>query len=277
MMASDFIIEVSETDFEYQVLAYSQQIPVLVDFWAEWCIPCRTLGPVLEKLAEEANGAFRLAKLNVDNNQNLAMRYNVRSIPAVKAFRDGRVIAEFSGAQPEPKVRDFLKKITPSDVELALEKANSLMYLEQWKSAESAYREVLNKMPNQGEAVLGLAKSLLLQGRTVAALEILESFPPSREFNDAQTLMPLAVALDQEQNGELWSDNPLDAAYYRSLNLISRGNYPAAMDGLLDILREDKKYRNDEARQVFVGLLELLGESNPLTKQYRQELSLVLF
>jgi putative thioredoxin len=151
------------------------------------------------------------------------------------------------------------------------------MYLEQWKSAESAYREVLNKMPNQGEAVLGLAKSLLLQGRTVAALEILESFPPSREFNDAQTLMPLAVALDQEQNGELWSDNPLDAAYYRSLNLISRGNYPAAMDGLLDILREDKKYRNDEARQVFVGLLELLGESNPLTKQYRQELSLVLF
>lgn len=277
MMASDFIIEVSETDFEYQVLAFSQQIPVLVDFWAEWCIPCRTLGPVLEKLAEEANGAFRLAKLNVDNNQNLAMRYNVRSIPAVKAFRDGRVIAEFSGAQPEPKVRDFLKKIAPSDVELALEKANSLMYLEQWKSAESAYREVLNKMPNQGEAVLGLAKSLLLQGRTVAALEILESFPPSREFNDAQTLMPLAVALDQEQNGELWSDNPLDAAYYRSLNLISRGNYPAAMDGLLDILREDKKYRNDEARQVFVGLLELLGESNPLTKQYRQELSLVLF
>lgn len=277
MMASDFIIEVSETDFEYQVLAYSQQIPVLVDFWAEWCIPCRTLGPVLEKLAEEANGAFRLAKLNVDNNQNLAMRYNVRSIPAVKAFRDGRVIAEFSGAQPEPKVRDFLKKIAPSDVELALEKANSLMHLEQWKSAEAAYREVLNKMPNQGEAVLGLAKSLLLQGRTVAALEILESFPPSREFNDAQTLMPLAVALDQEQNGELWSDNPLDAAYYRSLNLISRGNYPAAMDGLLDILREDKKYRNDEARQVFVGLLELLGESNPLTKQYRQELSLVLF
>jgi putative thioredoxin len=277
MMASDFIIEVSETDFEYQVLAYSQQIPVLVDFWAEWCIPCRTLGPVLEKLVDEANGAFRLAKLNVDHNQNLAMRYNVRSIPAVKAFQNGQVIAEFSGAQPEPRVREFLKNIAPSDVDLALEKAASLMQLEQWRSAEVTYREVLDKMPSQSAALLGLVKSLLIQGQTVAALDILESFPPSREFNDAQTLLPLAVALDQEQNGDLWSDNPLDAAYSRSLNLISRGNFPAAMDGILDILREEKRYRNNEARHVFVGLLELLGEKNPLTKQYRQELSLVLF
>ncbi len=277
MMASDFIVDVSEADFEYQVLAYSQQVPVIVDFWAEWCIPCRTLGPILEKLAQEAQGAFRLAKLNVDHNQNLALRYNVRSIPAVKAFRNGQVIAEFVGAQPEPKVREFLKNIVPSDVELALEKADSYMKLKQWKSAELAYREVLDKMPGQSTALLGLAKSHLIQGHVTEALGILTSFPASREFSNAETLMPLAIALDLHRNGEIWSDDPLDAAYSRSLNLISRGNILAAMDGILDILREDKHYRNDEARRVLLGIFELLGQDDPLTKQYRQELASILF
>ena len=104
MMTSDFIVNVSEADFEYEVLAFSQQVPVVVDFWAEWCGPCRTLGPMLESMAQEAQGSFRLAKVNVDENPNLALRYGIHSIPAVKAFRHGTMVAEFAGVQPEPRL-----------------------------------------------------------------------------------------------------------------------------------------------------------------------------
>jgi len=277
MMASDYIVEVTEADFEHQVLAYSQHVPVLVDFWAEWCIPCKTLGPVLVKLAEQYQGAFRLAKVNVDSNQRLALRYNVSSIPAVKAFRNGRVVAEFVGAQPEPKVREFINRLAPSESDLILEKAESMLKLEQWKSAESAFREVLAKSPGNSRALLGLAKSLLLLGRSDEAQQILGEFPTSREFGPAQTLLPLATAMERELQADGWSDNPLDALYNRAIRLITRGNLPAAMDGLLDVLREDKRYRQEEARRVMLGIFELLGADHPLTREYRQELASVLF
>ena len=115
MTSSEHIIDVSEADFEYEVLAYSATVPVVVDFWADWCIPCRTLGPLLEKLTQEAQGAFRLARLDVDANPNLARRFGIRSIPAVKAFRDGQLVAEFTGARSEPQVRQFLAQLAPDE------------------------------------------------------------------------------------------------------------------------------------------------------------------
>ena len=276
-MASYNIINVSEGDFEFQVLAYSQQMPVVVDFWADWCIPCRTLGPLLEKLVKEADGAFRLAKVDVDANPNLANQYKVHSIPAVKAFRDGRVVSEFAGVIPEPKLREFIRALAPSELDLALEKGQSMLKLEQWRSAEQAYRSILEKNPEHPVARLGLAKSLLIQGESDEALSILQNFPPSREYNTAQSLLPLANALSRLNNGGSPTEDPLDAAFNRSIRLIERGNLPAALDGLLDILREDKRYHDGEARKVFLGILELLGNENPLTQQYRQELSSILF
>jgi len=276
-MASYNIINVSEGDFEFQVLAYSQQMPVVVDFWADWCIPCRTLGPLLEKLVKEADGAFRLAKVDVDANPNLANQYKVHSIPSVKAFRDGKVMSEFTGLIPEARLRDFIRSIVPNELDLALEKSNSLYQLNQWRSAEQAYRSILEKNPENPVARLGLAKSLLIQGESDEALSILQNFPPSREYNTAQSLLPLANALSRLNNGGSPTEDPLDAAFNRSIRLIERGNLPAALDGLLDILREDKRYHDGEARKVFLGILELLGNENPLTQQYRQELSSILF
>ncbi len=278
MMASDFIVDVSESDFEFEVLAYSQQTPVLVDFWAEWCVPCKTLEPIMERLAHEANGGFRLARLNVDENPNLAARYNVRGIPAVKAFRDGKIVSEFTGALPEPRVREFVRSLVPSTTDLLLEKAQSMVLLGQWKSAEQAFRQVMTEQPNNPAALLGLAKSLLMTGQIVDSRLVLQRIPPSREYSTAETLRPLAEELKRIQSGSTpVSDDPLDAAYDRALHLVLRGNLEAAMDGLLDVLRQDKRYRNGAARKALLALFELLGEENPTTRQYRSELASVLF
>lgn len=277
MMASDNIIDVSEADFEYQVLAYSQHIPVVVDFWAEWCVPCRTLGPMLERLTLEAGGAFRLAKVNVDQNQNLSLRYNVRSIPAVKAFRDGKMVSEFVGMQPEPKLKEWFRALAPSSTDLLLEKGLSLISEGEWVSSQEAFQEILKVNPDSAPALFGLAKSILAQGQVDEAQRILQSLPPSREFARAEALLPLTQALIRQQNGENNHDQPLEAAYQRALRLILRGNIPASLDGLLDILREDKYFRDGEVRQVILGLFELMGDENPVTRQYRQELASVLF
>lgn len=277
-MTSDFIVNVTESDFEYQVLAYSQNVPVVVDFWAEWCVPCRTLGPVLERLAEEGQGSFRLAKVNVDDNPNLAMRYAVRSIPIVKAFRHGKVIAEFIGLQPEQRVRDFVRAIAPSESDLLLEKSFSLLDSGQIQQAEDTFRQVLEKTENHPRALLGLARCLLLQGQGQESFAILMNFPASREYQSAEMLLPLSQALlDQEKGKKFETEKPQDAVYNNAIRLVKHQQIEAAMDGLLDILREDKHYRSGLAREMIVALLESLGENNPTTRQYRNELASVLF
>lgn len=277
MMPTSDIIEVTEATFDYEVLAYSRQVPVVVDFWAPWCRPCRMLGPLLEQLAEEAQGAFRLAKVNVDHNPNLALRYNIRSIPAVKAFVRGAVVAEFHGAQPEPVVRNFLRQLAPSPTDLLLEKGAALLAEQQWHAALEAFQQALEKQPGNPEALLGLARALLATDRAAEALPILQSFPPSKQFEQAERLRPLAEALARPPADETATDDPREAAYRHALRLIRRSNLQAALDGLLDVLRQDKRYRDGEVHRVVLGLFEVLGPDQAITRRYQQELANVLF
>jgi putative thioredoxin len=276
-MASPNIINVTESNFEYEVIKYSHTIPVIVDFWAEWCVPCKMLDPILRKLTIERSGDFRLAKVNVDENQSLAMRFNVSGIPAVKAFRDGNIVAQFSGVQPESKIREFLQELIPSHLDLTIEKGNSLLTAENWEESYRTFREAIEENPGHPAVLLGLAKCLLAKGLGVKARDILNSFPISPEFSTAEKLKPLAKALIWSGKVDRDTDLPIDATYHHALRLISLGNFPAAMDGILEVLRKDKNYRNGEAKQVILGLFEILGPQNPSTRQYQRELASVLF
>lgn len=276
-MASNYIKIVTESDFEYEVIAFSKQVPVIVDFWAEWCRPCKTLTPLLEKYALESQGTFRLAKVNVDDNPNLALRFNVRSIPNVKAFRDGQVVSEFLGLQPEPRVKEFIRNLAPSQIDLLLEKGQSQLESMNWIEAGSSFRQFLTKSPNHPAGMLGLIKAYLMQGNFSEVSQILDEFPSSPEYAHMEILRPLFIALRRERSNQTIGDDPLHATYHNALHLIMRGNLPAAMDGIIDILRQDKQYHNDEARKVLLGLFEVLGDNHPLTQQYRRELAMVLF
>lgn len=276
MSSSQFIIDVNEADFQTQVLEHSTQQPVVVDFWAEWCIPCRTLDPILERLAEDGAGAFRLAKLDVDANPRLAMEYGVKGIPAVKTFRNGQVIAEFTGLQPEAKIREFVRTLGPSTFDLTTGKANSLLAQEEWQQAETILREVLTSNPDHPAALLGLARARLAQGDPAGALPILRNFPVSKEYVQAEQLIPLAQAMADAGNGDMDEDE-LSAIYANALRLAGRGQLPAALDGLLELLRENKTYRKGLARKAAIGMLVVMGDENALTRQYRNELASLLF
>ena len=187
------------------------------------------------------------------------------------------MVAEFSGIQPEPKIRNFLNEIIPTPYDLNLNKANSLLLSEQWVAAYETFKEVLDSRPGNTSALLGLAKSLVVQGRGGEARDILNAFPVSSEFASAEKIKPVALALARFEKNHAESDLPIEATYNHALRLIGLGNLPAAMDGLLEVLRQDKRYRRGEVRQVLLGLFEILGTDNSITRQYQAELASVLF
>lgn len=278
MGGADKIIEVSDATFEFDVIQQSHEKPVVVDFWAPWCGPCRMLGPILERLASDPALEFVLAKINVDENPNVAMRYRVQGIPAVKAFVDGQVADEFVGAIPETKVREFIQGLVPNEAELAFKAANSLLATRHWSEAEEAFRDLLLDFPNYPSAQLNLAKALLAQAQGCEAQDLLNDILHSPLMINVERLLPLARFLCRsEESTDDFDVEPIEAQYRRAAHLLQQKNFEAAMDGLLDVLRQDKRYKNGEPKDVMLALFELLGDQDPLTQSYRSELASILF
>ena len=279
MAQSPNIIDVNEATFETEVIGRSRQMPVVVDFWAPWCGPCRMLGPTLEKLAKEANGAWTLAKVNTDENQGLAMRFGIQGIPAVKAFRDGKVAAEFVGALPEPQVRQFIAKLgaAPAAGNLVADEAAQLLRERRWAEAEAALRRP-RIGGNPAAVALGLAKALLAQGKAREAEPVLDGIKDGPEFAAAEKLRPLARYLIASGSVEdvAGADTPA-AHFFRAARVLKEGSVIAALEEMLAVLRKDKRYRDGEARLVSLGLLELLDDADPQKREYLNKLASVLF
>jgi putative thioredoxin len=279
MAQSPHIIDVNEATFEAEVIGRSRQTPVVVDFWAPWCGPCRMLGPTLEKLAKEANGAWTLAKVNTDENQGLAMRFGIQGIPAVKAFRDGKVAAEFVGALPEPQVRQFITKLgaAPATGAGEADEAAQLLRERRWAEAEAALRRP-RIGGNPAAVTLGLAKALLAQGKAREAEPVLDAIKDGPEFVAAEKLRPLARYLIASSSVEdvAGADTPA-AHFFRAGRVLKEGSVIAALEEMLAVLRKDKRYRDGEARLVSLGLLELLDDADPQKREYLNKLASVLF
>ncbi len=275
-MNPNFIVDVSEESFEMEVLAFSSKSPVVVDLWAPWSIPSRVQSPMLAKLAAEAQGAFRLARVNVEEQAKLAEKLKVKSVPTVKAFLDGRIVADYTGVLTEENMRVFIARILPEEGSLLLEKGLNLLLLGNYTEAEAALKEFLQTHPQDPAGQLALIRAFLFQGKALQAEGLINRFPASPYYNTAKTLAPLAKAyLIADRTAP--SGQPEEAIFRNALKLAKHGNIPAAMDGLLDLLRKNKHARQGEVRDVFLALLTVLSEQNPLVRQYRLDLTNILF
>jgi putative thioredoxin len=232
--------DVTDATFEQDVIERSKTVPVVVDLWAEWCGPCKTLGPILEKVIESTGGKVELAKVDVDANQQVASAFQVQSIPAVYALKDGKVVDGFVGAQPEAVVTKFVESLLPTEEETEVQK------LLRAGDAESL-RKVLDLEPDNPDAIVGLAELLALDGENEEALQLLARIPENAESRRVAAMARLGDA------------GPAD-------------DVDARLQALLDAVKGD-----DDARQQFVDLLEVLGPDDPRTAQWRKKLTQALY
>lgn len=248
------VIDVNEADFETEVVQRSSELPVVVDFWAAWCAPCRKLGPVLEKAAAAREGDIVLAKLDTDANPQIADRFGIQGIPAVKAFRDGDVVAEFVGAQGPAQVEAFFDGLVPSETKLLLDAGD-----------EESLRRVIEKEPANVEANYGLARLLYRRGDVDGALERL------RDASGGFGADGLAARIELERSN---GDRPRLADAFARLDA---GDHEGALDILLEELAAAEGDDKERLRKTIVAALDELGVDHPLAREARRRLAAALY
>jgi putative thioredoxin len=277
--------DVSEENFEAEVLERSNSVPVLVDFWAPWCGPCKVLGPLLEKLAAEYAGEFLLAKVNVDENQGLASVFGIQGIPAVKLFKDGDLASEFTGALPEPMVREFLSKFLPSAADKEAEKAAELEDEGKISEAKALYQAILESDANHSKALLGMGRLAMNEGDQDAALNYLDKIS---EVADERKEADRLIARLKLQGGTAQNEGALRekvksdpdnvaARFELAQALAGVEKYEEALSEFLNIVKTDRAFQDDAARKAMIQIFEVLGSDDPLTDKYRSELAAALF
>jgi putative thioredoxin len=251
-------MDVSESNFQTAVIERSHTLPVVVDFWAEWCGPCRQLGPVIERAVEARAGKVELAKIDVDANQELARTYRIQSIPAVKAFRNGEVAAEFMGAKPPAAVDRFLDSLVPSEADRLVEAGD-----------EDSLRQAVALEPTRADAAVPLARILYARGEPDEALEVLERVP--RSF--AAEGLASRIGLERDAATGNRPELPdLSGAF----SALDAGDHKQALDLFLQALPGSDGAR-DDIRRVVVGILDELGVEHPLARDGRRRLATALY
>jgi putative thioredoxin len=292
--ASDWIKDGSVESFYDDVITASIKVPVLVDFWATWCGPCKTLGPALEKIVSEAKGAIRLVKIDVDRNPELAQQMRIQSVPAVYAFKNGQPVDGFMGALPESQIKAFIERLLgdalPVDdgIEGLLAEAKALADAGDATAALDLYREALSVEAQNTAALAGYVRALLALRELKEAEQVLSTMPPDllahAEIAAARTALDVAkqAAKAAGSTGRLEkvvAANPDDhqARFDLALAYFADGDRQDAVEALLELFRRDRAWNEDAARKQLVKFFEAFGMGDPLTIQSRKRLSSLMF
>ena len=286
MTNSPYVADVTQSDFDTLVLNRSHTTPVLVDFWASWCAPCKMLMPVLARLADQYQGRFYLAKVNTDVERELATRYGIRSLPTVKLFKDGAVVDEFMGVQPEPVIREIIDRHAPRPSDALLREARQALEGKQTRKAADILKRALDMEPENDHVRMELAGLLLAEGHMEDGERMLDSLSHTAKSAPEAVAMLARLEIAHIAAGSPAPDElerilaakpeASEARYQLSAHKVLQGDYESALALLLEIVRHDRRFRDDAARKTMLTIFTLLGGKGDLVKRYRNQLSMAL-
>ncbi len=284
---TQYIFEINSHEFAEKVINASHKSIVIVDFWADWCAPCKMLGPVLERIVKSHGGRVILVKVNIDDNSDLAMQYGIKSIPSVKIFKDGSVVKEFVGVLPENNINTIIQSIVGDEIQEKLIEAVQLIEKNRFSEAELIYKSILEKNPNNSSARIEMARLALKIGKCDNVHELLGSIQEhEKEFEEAKTILFSLDFLETCENAgnlenckERIKGNPDDLNVYYELGCCYAANemYREALDTFLSIVKKDKKFGQGKAKDAMISLFTIVGETSSLTNEYRGRLAQELF
>ena len=279
--ADSWVITTTQEEFQEKVFQQSVERPVVVDFWAEWCAPCRALGPVLEQLASEYAGQFILIKANTDENSQSASEFQVQGIPAVYAVVDEKIVEMFNGALPETQIRVWLDRVISIGLLIKAKQLES----DSLESAEKSYRTILSKIPDEVEAQIGLARVLLSQNKIDDARQMIDKLENRGFLEPEAEKIKANLDLHEKQGGDLETlrdqvaENPADLSLQLALAETLAGSkaYEEALSLSLSLVQKGKTDVGDEARKLMIDIFRVLPDNSPLVSEYGRKLSTALF
>ena len=262
-------------DFQKDVIEKSYDKPIIVDFWAEWCAPCRMIGPILEKLAEENKDSWELMKVDTDKNQQIATRYGVRGIPNVKLFRNGEVINEFTGALPEPAIKEWLKKSIPSKFADQIEHAKVLLKNGNLSDAKIILEDVRKGDVNNSEVKILLAKILLFDDQKEALRLVQNADGNLSNIELAESIGIITELLKRDKDS--FPDSDVKEKYLSAIEDIRKKDFDSALTKFIEIIRTERSYDEDGSRIACIAIFKFLGEDNEITLKHRRDFGSALY